>query len=187
MSEGQKPPKRKSSLVIILAILGGCIFLLIINFIRNGSQEVASIPTSTPIPTTTATATPPPPTATPILTDTPTPEPTDTPAPTSTPNHLATSTSELKVGLRYVPIPAKIWTGVKVYYVWDDKKTYEFEILGGSDECRSLPSGLGIYVRFPGGSEEWKDRDYIVGSGDFFVLADDPAIYKLEWDEYPCP
>jgi hypothetical protein len=187
MSEAHNPLKRKSSLVIIMTILGGSIFLLIINFIRNDSQEVANIPTNTPIPTTTATATPPPPTAPPTLTDTPTPLPTETPAPTATPNHLATSTSELKVGPRYVPLPAKIWTGVKVYYVWDDKKTYEFEILGGSDNCRSLPSGLGIYVRFPGGSEEWKDRDYIVGSGDFFVLADDPAIYKLEWDEYPCP
>ncbi len=88
----------------------------------------------------------------------------------------------------FVPILGKIWTGVQVYYGKGASKAYGFEIRGGSEHCPSLPSGRGLRVRYPNGTEEWKDRDYIVGSGLFFVVAGDPAIDKMEWYVYSyCP
>ena len=123
-------------------------------------------------PTATIEATTPPPTSTPSPSPTAMLLPTDTPVPSPTP--------------KYVPVLAKIWTGVKVYYGQGDEKAYGFEVLGGSEDCPSIPSGKGLFVRYPDGNEEWKDRAYIVESGDFFVLTDDPAIPKLEWYEYPC-
>lgn len=84
------------------------------------------------------------------------------------------------------PIVGNVWTGVKVYYGLGEHKAYGFEILGGSEDCTLIDRG--IKVLYPDGSIEWKDRDYIVTSGLFFVQADDPQISTLEWREYSdCP
>ncbi len=88
----------------------------------------------------------------------------------------------------FVPILGNIWSGVKVYYGSGSQKAYGFEILGGSESCPSMPSGRGLRVRDPNGKEEWKDRDYIIMSGLFYLIEGDPALEKIEWYEYsPCP
>jgi hypothetical protein len=87
---------------------------------------------------------------------------------------------------KYLPLLGKLYTGVKVYY--GKLKAYGFEILGGSESCPTMPSGRGVYVLYPNGSEEWKDRLYLIGSDIFFVVEGDPAYTKMEWYEYPgCP
>jgi guanyl-specific ribonuclease Sa len=78
----------------------------------------------------------------------------------------------------------KIWSGTEVYY--GDPPGVVFTILGGNDSCPLSPSNRGIYVEYPDGTREWKDRNYIVTSGLFFVDQNDPAISKMEWFEYPC-
>ena len=79
-----------------------------------------------------------------------------------------------------------MWTGAKVYYGKGQEKAYGFEILGGSEVCTIIDRG--VYVRFPDGTKEWKDRSYLVTSGLFFVISDDPAIEQREWYEYTnCP
>jgi hypothetical protein len=51
-----------------------------------------------------------------------------------------------------------------------------------------MPSGRGVYVRYPDGTEEWKDRNYLVSSDLFFALESDPALSSFEWYEYfYCP
>lgn len=98
-------------------------------------------------------------------------------SPTSTPRASSSG---------YVPIGGRIWTGEKVYYGNGSNKAYGFEVLGGSENCSSMPSGRGVKVRFPSGSEEWKDRDYLISSGLFFVLGNDPALSAMQWYEYDC-
>jgi hypothetical protein len=77
-----------------------------------------------------------------------------------------------------------IWSGTEVYY--GDPPDVVFTILGGNDSCKLTPSNRGIYVEYPDGIREWKDRNYIITSGLFFVDQNDPAISKMEWLEYPC-
>lgn len=118
------------------------------------------------------------PTAQATTTESPTnpPQPTKTQSPPSTPT---------PAGPQYVSLLAKIWTGVKVYY--GEEKAYGFEILGGSEKCSLAPSGRAVYVLYPDGSREWKDREYLLTSGIFFVEKDDPAVKRMEWLTYPCP
>jgi hypothetical protein len=93
-----------------------------------------------------------------------------------------------EVTTQYVEPIGRIWAGVKVYYGRGAQKTYGFVILGGSDECKSMPSGRGIKVRYPDSTEEWKDRMAILESGIFFVLADDPAAKAHDWYVFnDCP
>lgn len=86
-------------------------------------------------------------------------------------------------------LPFTIFKGVKVYY--GVKKTYAFEILGGAENCQSIPSGRGVKVRYPNGSSEWKDRNYLLQAGDsgiLYVDKKDPALSKFDWVEYfDCP
>lgn len=103
---------------------------------------------------------------------------TRTITPTVTITYTPQPTSE------FSPIVGRIWTGVKVYY--GVNKAYGFQILGGSDNCLSMPSGRGLYVLMPDGSKEWKDRNYIVFSGIYYVRKDDPASEKIVWYEYKC-
>lgn len=138
--------------------------------------------TKTPILTNTANLFFTPPSATLTSTATNTLPPTNTPTITRTP--LPSNTPSP----RYVPLIGKIWLGVKVYFGVGSEKAYGFEILGGSEDCPSLPSGRGIRVLYLDGTEEWKDREYLVNSGIFFVLDNDPAISKQEWFVYSfCP
>lgn len=111
-------------------------------------------------------------------------QPRDSSAPSSPhPTEEATKTAE-----KYSSPLAKVYAGVKIYYGGGEEKTYAFEILGGSSDCPSMPSGKGLKVKYPDGTTGWKDRDSIVSSGTFYVLSDDPAIKKLEWNEYKlCP
>ena len=89
---------------------------------------------------------------------------------------------------KYIPLSFFIRTDVEVYYGAGSTKSYGFQILGGSEDCPSLPSGRGVYVRYPDGTDEWKDRNYLILSGLFFVLEDDPARSSFEWYEYAnCP
>lgn len=85
---------------------------------------------------------------------------------------------------QYVSMLGAIWRGVKVYYGTGEKKSYAFQILGGSEDCSSIPSGRGIKVLYEDGTVEWKDRQYILTSGIFFVVKGDPAIDAIEWEEY---
>ena len=85
---------------------------------------------------------------------------------------------------QFIPIIGNIWTGVQVYYGSGSNIAYGFEILGGSENCPALPSGRGVKVRYPDGAEEWKDRDYLILSGLFYILANDPAISGGEWFVY---
>ncbi len=154
----------------------------------------AILPTATEAPTATSTPVPP---LTPTSTQTPKPAQTPTPASTSTPTRTATLMPTPTKTLtpeptntpppHWVPLLGKIWTGVKVYYGTGDTKAYGFEILGGSENCPSLPSGRGVKVLYPSGSKEWKDREYLVSSGLFYVLDNDPAISAIQWYEYDCP
>ncbi|HEX2696483.1 MAG TPA: hypothetical protein VHM28_02170 [Anaerolineales bacterium] len=114
---------------------------------------------------------------------------TDTPeaAPSFTPQPTSTFTQE-PVGATYLPLLGRIWSGVKVYYGTLSEKAYGFEIIGGSEDCPSMPSGRGVKVKYPNGKEEWKDRTYLISSGLFFVKSDDPALSKLDWYVYnDCP
>jgi hypothetical protein len=110
-------------------------------------------------------------------------QPRDSSNPSAAPSFPAhTQTSKYSSPL------AKVWTGVKVYYGSGSEKTYAFEVLGGSSDCPSMPSGKGVKVKYSNGTEEWKDSDAIVLSGTFYVLSDDPAIKKMEWYVYKsCP
>ena len=111
--------------------------------------------------------------ATSTFTDTALPASTFTPQPT---------------GPTYAPLLGRIWSGVKVYYGLLPEKAYGFEIVGGSEDCPSMPSGRGVKVKFPNGKEEWKDRLYLVSSGLYFVTPDDPALSRLDWRIYSdCP
>lgn len=125
--------------------------------------------------------------ATPIPFIPPTPMPTNTPLPTDTPKPIDTISPDTQVE-RWIPIGGRIWTGLKVYYGTGSEKAYGFEVLGGSENCLSMPSGRGVKVLFPSGSEEWKDRDYLISSGLFFALESDPALSAMQWYEYyDCP
>jgi hypothetical protein len=55
-----------------------------------------------------------------------------------------------------------------------------------SEDCPSLPSCRGLFVLYPDGNMEWKDRGYIITSGLYFVRDDDPAIKALDWMDYSC-
>ena len=112
--------------------------------------------------------------------------PTVTPIPTNTPTETLTPTSTVIPTPGYLPILGRVWSGVKVYY--GANKAYGFEILGGSEDCPSLPSGRGVLVQYPSGSKEWKDREYLISSGLFFVFSDDPALSDMLWYVYSsCP
>lgn len=63
-----------------------------------------------------------------------------------------------------------IWTGVKVYY--GDKKNYGFTILGVDDTCPLSPSGKGVRVKLPDGTQEWKDRSALLTPNFFFNISD---------------
>ncbi len=104
------------------------------------------------------------------------------------PAKAVTPKPEVVSGVSYYPIFARIYSGVKVYYGAGSNKTYKFEILGISDDCPTIPSGRGVYVRYPDGSDEWKDRRYLITTDLFFVRQDDPALDKLDMYVYNnCP
>ncbi len=84
----------------------------------------------------------------------------------------------------WVSLVARIYTDVKVYYGIGDVKAYAFAILGGNDDCTTLPSGEGVFVVHEDGTEEWKDRNHIVFSDYYFALDNDPALKSRGWDEY---
>jgi hypothetical protein len=87
-------------------------------------------------------------------------------------------------GSGWRPALAHLWTGVKLC----DSNSHEFvfEVLGGSEKYLA-PDGRrirGLKVRYPDGTIEWKDRDWIVDSGQFVVRANDPALARQSWQEY---
>ncbi len=163
---------------------------------RMDILTVTTTPIPTKIPSLTLTLTntrtldpsitPPTPTRTPTVTKTP--RPTRTFTRTRTPTKTRTPLPSNTPLPEYMALLGNIWSGVKVYYGTGVNKAYGFEILGGSEDCPSMPSGRGIKVLFPDGTEEWKDRNYLVLSGIFFVRKDDPALRSVTWYEYTfCP
>jgi len=154
------------------------------------TQTVTPPPTPTvasPTPTSTAT-----PSYTPTITLTPssTPIPSRTPIPTRTPKPTTPPSTPTPAEpiVNYSEPVLKIWAGVKVYYGKGIQKTYGFTILGGSEDCPSMPSKRGLKVLYPDGTEEWKDRNNILESGIFFVRDDDPATKARDWYEFDnCP
>lgn len=85
----------------------------------------------------------------------------------------------------FVQASSNLWAGEKLYY--GERRTYAFEILGGNDNYTDPVSGAtfrGLKVRYPSGSEEWKDRDYIVSSKIYWIKEDDPALQAQRWQVY---
>jgi hypothetical protein len=128
-------------------------------------------------------------TNTPTLTDTPTItptptrtlKPTSTRVPTSTRRPSATSTPIPN----YLPLINHVFNNVKVYS--GDPMVLVFTIVGGSEECPLLPSGRGVYVKYPDGRFEWKDRNELIQSGRYFVQDNDPNIQSSKIDYLQCP
>lgn len=85
----------------------------------------------------------------------------------------------------YLPLLSHIYNNVKVYY--GEAKEYAFTIIGASESCPLFPSRRGIYVQYPDGKLEWKDRNAILQSGQYFVRMDDPYINWGRIDYYDCP
>ena len=80
----------------------------------------------------------------------------------------------------WVSASSNLWSGVKLHF--GPNKAYAFEVLGGNENYAG-PSGpiRGVKVRYPDGSEEWKNRSYIVGSDDYWIKSDDPALAAQQW------
>ena len=129
------------------------------------------------------------PTDTPTITGTPTKtliptrtlRPSRTPLPTSTKRPSATPTPEPN----YLPLFSHIFNKVRVYS--GDPIKFVFTIFGASESCPIVPSGRGIFVRYPDGRFEWKDRNELLQSDLYFVRDDDPNIYSLTIDYIKCP
>lgn len=82
------------------------------------------------------------------------------------------------------PAAGHLWSGITVY----DRasKSPVFQILGGNENYLA-PDGRrirGVKVRYPAGSVEWKDRTWLVNSGEFVVRVDDPALARKHWYVY---
>jgi len=193
--------QRNKKPIIIILIAFPLLLICACVGIVNWALKQPSARTSTPSPTVQITET-----SQRITTSTP--EPTKTTRPSSTKTQIETYTMEPTLtstvpptktqyptstkptGPTSTPAPelvkilGNIWSGVNVYY-GNPPKTV-FSILGGNDSCNNLPSGRGLFVEYPDGSQEWKDREYIVTSGLFFVNKNDPAIKTIDWFIYPC-
>ena len=50
-----------------------------------------------------------------------------------------------------------------------------------------FPSVQVLCVRYPDGTEEWKDRLSFVSSSRYFIRDNDPAVDRMEWYVYNCP
>ena len=152
-------------------------------YIETGPDGVAkTIPCMAQEP---ATATPPPvkqvntlvaPTAAP--TDIPVAVPTDVPtaappavAAVATSVPAAAAPAETKPS-SFTGLAMRVFNGVKVYYGLD--KAYGFEVVGITNNCPIAPSGKGLLVKYPDGTQEWKDYSAIVYSGNYFIATDDP-------------
>ena len=74
----------------------------------------------------------------------------------------------------FIGLAFHVFNGVKVYYGYD--KAYGFEVIGatGSGDCPIAPSGQGLFVKYPNGTQEWKDYDAMVYSGNYYIGANDP-------------
>lgn len=146
---------------------------------RVAEVVVTATPTDTPPFTPT-------PSHTPTMTLTPTASavPSKTLLPTRIPTRtlIPTKSPVPTTEPRYIPLVGHVMRGVKVYYL--TAGDYGFTILGGSDRCPSMPSGKGLYVRYPDGLEGWKDRDASVFNDYYFVRENDPALRKFQWVEY---
>jgi len=73
-----------------------------------------------------------------------------------------------------------LWAGVMLYY--GPSRMVVGTVLGGNERYRS-PSGdtfRGLKIRYPSGSEEWKDRN-AVNLGPWYIRCDDPALARMEW------
>lgn len=81
--------------------------------------------------------------------------------------------------------PGNLWRGVKLYY--GPTKFYVGEVLGGNDHYVSPFTGKeirGVKIRYPSGSEEWKDRSAMVIDGRWYIKCDDPALARMDWEVY---
>lgn len=87
--------------------------------------------------------------------------------------------------VEWLPLGGHIFAGVKVYY--GTAKTYGFTILGADDTCSIAPSGQGVYVQFPDGSKDWKDRGYLLDAGIYYISVDDPHKSDYSNVSYQCP
>ena len=74
----------------------------------------------------------------------------------------------------FIGLAIHVFNGVKVYYGYD--KAYGFKVIGatGSGDCPIAPSGKGLFVEYPNGTQEWKDYDAMVYSGNYYIGANDP-------------
>lgn len=84
----------------------------------------------------------------------------------------------------WVGLSGNIWTGVNVYMGSGESKSLAFIVLGGNDKCSF---GRGLYVQFPSGGKEWKDRDALIQNDTLFIRFSDQALKAEKWETYPCP
>jgi len=98
---------------------------------------------------------------------------------------VSSGTSESSQSDVWCEAPGNLWRGVKLYY--GPTKFYVGEVLGGNDRYVSPLTGRhmrGVKIRYPDGSEEWKDRSAMIRDGRWFIKCDDPALARMEWRIY---
>ena len=81
----------------------------------------------------------------------------------------------------FVRASSHLWTGVKLYYGPD--RNYVFEVVGGNDNYKSSSGETmrGLFVKYPSGMLEWKDRNYIIKGDNYWVKENDPALKEERW------
>lgn len=83
----------------------------------------------------------------------------------------------------YLRASSNLWEGVKLYYGEGVDKEYVFEVLGGNDNYIMANGGKirGVLVKYPDGSIEWKNRDYIIQGNKYWIKSSDPALVLKSW------
>ena len=84
----------------------------------------------------------------------------------------------------WLPASGNFWSGVKLYY--GPKKMYVGEVYCANNNYIDPHTGhkfRGIKILYPSGNMEWKDRNAIILSNNWFVRSDDPALERMEYYE----
>ncbi len=116
-----------------------------------------------------------------------TPTPTKTRMPTLTPLPSATKRPSATPSAlpNYIPLFSHVFNNVRVYF--GDPKIFVFTIIGASENCPIVPSGRGIFIRYPDGRFEWKDRNALLQTDLYYVKENDPNINSAKIDYIKCP
>ena len=159
---------------------------LLAESMRTPANTPTKTPTSTPTATPTATAMP----GTSVKPAGPTATRTGTPTLTPEPGWKPQALTLAK-GVPTVAVTAdKLYTGVTLYSYTD---SFAYEIMGRSDNCRTLKNGRGILWRWIDGVPRWQDEEIFVNqvtnpNSVYKIRADDPGLQAKQWKKYEgCP